>query len=38
MSEFWSLWIIVLTVANILGCLWLIRWTMKKRVGEVRSG
>jgi cytochrome c oxidase cbb3-type subunit 3 len=38
MSEFWSLWIIVLTVANILGCLWLIRWTMKKRAGEVAQG
>jgi cytochrome c oxidase cbb3-type subunit 3 len=38
MSEFWSLWIIVLTVANILGCLWLIRWTMKKRAGEAAQG
>jgi cytochrome c oxidase cbb3-type subunit 3 len=38
MSEFWSIWIIVLTVANILGCLWLIRWTMKKRAGESQQG
>lgn len=38
MSEFWSLWIIVLTVANILGCLWLIRWTMKRRAGEAAQG
>lgn len=38
MSQFWSLWIIVLTVLNILGCLWLIRWTMKKRAGESAQG
>lgn len=38
MSEFWSGWIIVLTVLNILGCFWLIRWTMKKRVDESAQG
>jgi cytochrome c oxidase cbb3-type subunit 3 len=38
MSEFWSVWIIVLTVGNILGCLWLIRWTMKRRAGEANQG
>jgi cytochrome c oxidase cbb3-type subunit 3 len=38
MSSFWSGWIIVLTVGNILGCLWLIRWTMKKRAGEAAQG
>lgn len=38
MSEFWSLWIIVLTVLNVLGCWWLIRWTMKKRDGESAQG
>ena len=38
MSEFWSIWIIVLTVANILGCFWLIRWTMKRRAGESAQG
>lgn len=38
MSDFWSIWIIVLTVGNILGCLWLIRWTMKRRVGEAAQG
>ena len=38
MSEFWSLWIIVLTVLNVLGCFWLIRWTMKKRAGESAQG
>ena len=38
MTTFWSGWIIVLTVGNILACLWLIRWTMKKRSGEATSG
>lgn len=38
MSAFWSGWIIVLSVANILACFWLIRWTMKKRTGEASSG
>jgi cytochrome c oxidase cbb3-type subunit 3 len=38
MSDFWSVWIIVLTVANILGCLWLIRWTMRRRAGEAAQG
>jgi len=38
MSEFWSGWIIVLTVANILGCFWLIWWTMRRRAGEAAQG
>lgn len=38
MSAFWSGWIIVLTSLNILGCWWLIRWTMKKRAGETAEG
>lgn len=38
MSSFWSGWIIVLTVANILGCLWLIWWTMRRRAGESAQG
>lgn len=38
MSTFWSNWVIVLTVLNIVGCLWLIRWTMKKRAGESEQG
>lgn len=37
-SDFWSWWVIVLTVGNILGCWWLIVWTMKKRAGEAASG
>jgi len=38
MSEFWSWWIIILTVGNIAACVWLIRWTMKKRVNEASEG
>ena len=37
-SNFWSLWIIVLTVGNILACWWLIRWTSKPRPGESATG
>ena len=37
-SDFWSWWIIVLTLGNIAFCWWLIVWTMKKRGGEAASG
>jgi cytochrome c oxidase cbb3-type subunit 3 len=37
-SDFWSWWIIVLTLGNIAFCWWLIVWTMKKRTGEAASG
>ncbi|MGD8925442.1 MAG: cytochrome-c oxidase, cbb3-type subunit III [Thioalkalispiraceae bacterium] len=38
MSNSWSLYIILLTVANVIGCFWLIRWTTKKRTGEATQG
>ena len=38
MSTFWSGWIIVLTVGNILACIWLVWWTMKKRKDESATG
>ena len=38
MSSFWSGWIIVLTVGNILACFWLIWWTMRKRSDEAEIG
>ncbi len=38
MSTFWSTWVVVLTVGNIVACLWLIRWTMKKRSNEAATG
>lgn len=34
MSSFWSWFISVITVVNILACFWLIRWTSKKSPGE----
>ncbi|MEE9342744.1 MAG: cytochrome-c oxidase, cbb3-type subunit III [Gammaproteobacteria bacterium] len=37
-SNFWNIWIIVLTVGNILACWWLIRWTSKERPGESAMG
>ncbi|MDO5506065.1 MAG: cytochrome-c oxidase, cbb3-type subunit III [Pseudoxanthomonas suwonensis] len=30
----WSLWIIALVTINILGCVWLILWTSKRRPGD----
>lgn len=38
MSTFWHWWVIVLTLGNIAGIYWLIRWTAKKRPGEVAEG
>jgi cytochrome c oxidase cbb3-type subunit III len=38
MSSGWSLYIIIITLVNILGCLWLIIWTTKKRTGEAKQG
>ena len=37
MSAFWSWFIIILTLGNILACWWLIRWTAKPRAGEAAS-
>jgi cytochrome c oxidase cbb3-type subunit III len=37
-SEFWNVWIIVLTLGNILACWWLIRWTSRHREGEAATG
>ncbi|MDD3517749.1 MAG: cytochrome-c oxidase, cbb3-type subunit III [Chromatiales bacterium] len=38
MSLFWHLWVVVLTLGNIAGIYWLIRWTSKRRPGEVAEG
>jgi len=38
MSGFWSGWIIILSVGNILGCLWLVWWTMRRRADEAAQG
>lgn len=37
-SNFWNVWIIVLTLGNILACWWLIRWTSKHKEGEAATG
>ena len=34
MSSFWSIFIIVLVVLNVGGCLWLIAWTMNMKTDE----
>ncbi len=33
MSAFWNIFIIALVVVNVIGCLWLIRWTMNMKQG-----
>ena len=37
MSNFWSVFITVLALANIVGCFLLIRWTAKPRPGEASA-
>ncbi|MFN2309851.1 MAG: cytochrome-c oxidase, cbb3-type subunit III [Gammaproteobacteria bacterium] len=37
-SEFWTWWVILLTVGNILACWWLIAWASKKHAGDPASG
>ena len=34
MSSFWSLYISIIALANIFACVWLIRWTARKRPDE----
>lgn len=38
MSSFWSWFVTIVTLANILACWWLIRWTAKPREGEAAIG
>jgi cytochrome c oxidase cbb3-type subunit 3 len=38
MSTGWSLWIVILTVANILACVWLLRWTAKPKAADEKIG
>ena len=38
MSDFWSVYIAVITLVNIFACIWLIRWTTKPRPGEAAQG
>jgi len=38
MTTGWSLWIVILTIANILACVWLLRWTSKPRAADEKIG
>jgi len=38
MSSFWSWWITIISVGNILACYWLIKWASKPRPGEAATG
>ena len=38
MSTGWSLWIVILTIVNILACVWLLRWTAKPRSSTEKIG
>jgi cytochrome c oxidase cbb3-type subunit 3 len=38
MSNFWSGWVIVIALGNILGCVWLIWWASRPKKGEAAKG
>jgi cytochrome c oxidase cbb3-type subunit 3 len=38
MTTGWSLWIVILTIANILACVWLLRWTSKPKAADEKIG
>ncbi len=38
MSDFWSWYIAIITIANILACYWLIKWASKKHNNEAAQG
>lgn len=38
MSSFWSGYVAIITVANILACLWLIKWASKRHNNEAAEG
>lgn len=38
MSSFWSWYIALITLGNIVACYWLIQWASKKRAGEAEQG
>ena len=38
MSTFWSLWIIILTVGNIIACYWLVWWATKPHHTAAKEG
>ena len=38
MTSGWSLFIVIVTIVNIVACLWLLRWTMKPRAAGEKIG
>lgn len=38
MSQFWSLYITIITVVSIIACVWMIRWTSKRLKDEAAQG
>ena len=38
MSDFWSWYVAIITVANILACYWLIKWASKTHANEAAQG
>ncbi len=38
MSDFWSWYIAIITIANILACYWLIKWASKPHANEAAQG
>lgn len=34
MTSFWSIWIVAIVALNIVGCVWLLWWTGRKRPGD----
>lgn len=38
MSSAWSWYVVILTITNIVGCFWLMRWSSKQQPGESAEG
>ena len=38
MSNFWSWYVIIITVGNMVACFWLIKWATRRRSGEAAEG
>ena len=34
MSSFWTVFIVIIVAINLIGCVWLLWWTSKRRPGE----
>lgn len=38
MTSFWSIWIVLIVALNIVGCVWLLWWTGRKRPNDPAAG